>query len=295
MSSKELIDFIVIGAQKSATTSLFKYLNEHPDIYMPFEKEINFFSNDNNFSNKITWYFKEYFASADPMKLFGEASPNYMGYDCVPERIFSAFPNVKLIAILRNPIERAYSHFTMSTRSKKKDRSFEKSIENLIKRGKVPDNLVDTEEEFIMFGEYGRIFSNYLKYFSKDKIKIVFIDDLQKDPCSVMNDIFRFLEVSDNFHSELFEEKFHVGGKKRFYLIEKFLMSSWIKNPLRLILPAQIRRTLGYWLITEFTVKPTKNPGPNQKIRQVLAEYYRNDVTVFKNLFELQPPWNEFN
>ena len=101
MNSKEAIEFCLIGAQKSATTSLFKYLAIHPDIYMPPEKETNFFSNDTNYSQGGKWFISQYFRSADESKKWGEASPNYMCYDYVPARIHKIFPKIKLIAILK--------------------------------------------------------------------------------------------------------------------------------------------------------------------------------------------------
>ena len=261
---------------------------------MPPEKEVNFFSEDENFSKGMNWYLKEYFASNDSSKLRGEASVEYMCYDYVPKRIFSVLPDIKLISILRNPIDRAYSHYRMAVRRKLENLHFDICVGKLIQRGIVPDKLVDRERDFLMFGEYGRILSNYLRYFSKDQFKIVFTEELMNQPNAVMKDLFNFLEISNDISSEIFGKQYHVSGEKRFGILENILLSRFVKKPLRLVLPSQLRRYFGYWLITQFTVKPTKDHGPSSEIRHTVADYYRKDVALLRSLFKLKPPWEDF-
>lgn len=294
MSNKNPVDFIVVGAQKSATTSLFKYLSEHPNIYMPPEKEINFFSDNAKFSQGVKWYFREYFNSADLSLICGEASPNYMCYDYVPKRIHRIFPEIKLIAILRNPIERAYSHYRMAVRKKIEDRPFDVCIRHLIERGNVSDDFRNEEIEFITFGEYGRILSKYLEFFPKNKLFLIFMENLVNEPVKYMRDIFNFLGVSTEFYSNIFGKKFHPGGEKRFSFLEKLLNLKWVKQPLRILLPPQLRRNLGYRLITQYTVRPTEDLGLSHQSQRILLEYYRDDVYLLENLYEIQVPWKEF-
>jgi len=108
---KRNVDFLVIGAQKSGTTSLFKYLQRHPELYLPPSKEINFFVNASKFPRGLDWYIETYFRGADEDKLWGEVCPSYIGYTSAPANIYANCPDVKLVAILRNPIDRAYSHY----------------------------------------------------------------------------------------------------------------------------------------------------------------------------------------
>lgn len=294
MTNKKSVDFLVIGAQKSATTSLFKYLSEHPNIYMPPEKETNFFSDNAQFSKGVKWYFKEYFNSADLSLICGEASPNYMCYDYVPKRIHRIFPEIKLIAILRNPVERAYSHYRMAVRKNIEDRPFDVCIRHLIERGNVSDDFRNVELDFIMLGQYGRILSNYLEIYNKNKMLIIFTEDLAIQPIKCMREIFNFLEVSNEFYSDIFEKQFHSGGEKRFPVLEKLLNFKCVKHPLRSLLPSQIRRTLGYRLHTQYLVRPNKGIEPSQQSQQTLLEYYADDVSLLENLFEIQLPWKEF-
>ena len=110
------LDFLIIGAQKSGTTSLFKYLNQHPDIAMPADKEAPYFTNDELYSAGWQHYLGNYFTGYDQELLWGTASPQYMSDLRAAERITRDLPNTRLIAILRNPIERAYSHYLMQKR-----------------------------------------------------------------------------------------------------------------------------------------------------------------------------------
>lgn len=284
------INFLIIGAMKSGTTSLFKYLSEHPQVYMPPGKEADFFSNNKNFSNGFSWYRKKYFNSASQMVLWGEASPQYMCFDFVPERIYSILPNVKLIAILRNPINRAYSHYRMAVRRGVEKGSFEECVETLIKRGGATDDKVDLERNFIQFGEYGRIFLNYLKYFSKSNVKIIFMEDLAEKPIKTMQSIFKFLNIKDNFNYEIINKKYHRSGEKKFPNLEKIIMRS--KRYFKVFLPFKLRRKLMLWFETEFNVRPVKEPQVKKETRLLLADYYKDDIVLFEKLFGIKSPWN---
>src|SRR5690606_13433578 len=131
-------------------------LSAHPEIYMPAQKELAFFSDDKAYSRGVQEYLKRHFSEANG-KVAGEASPHYMCFDKCASRIHEHFPDVKLVAVLRNPIDRAYSHYRMALRRKREDRTFEEAITALIDRGPVEDHHRDTDKDFVLFGEYGRI------------------------------------------------------------------------------------------------------------------------------------------
>ena len=105
-------DFIIIGAQRSGTTSLYNYLIEHQNIKSTSQKEIHYF--DNNYDKGLTWYSKKFPSIRKGIEITGEASPYYIFHPHAVNRISKDFPNVKLIVLLRNPIERAYSHYCMA-------------------------------------------------------------------------------------------------------------------------------------------------------------------------------------
>jgi hypothetical protein len=127
--SRALPNFIIIGAQRSGSTSLYNYLAEHPSVAPTLHKEIHFF--DEYFDRGIEWY-KAHFDSADYLKahnlITGEASPYYILDPEVPKRIAELIPKVQLIALLRNPINRAYSHHNTRVRNGKERLLFEESV-----------------------------------------------------------------------------------------------------------------------------------------------------------------------
>src|SRR4051794_28578727 len=106
-----LPDFIVIGTTKGGTTSLWRYLSDHPDIFMPTRKELRFFSNNERWRQGVEWYARQ-FEGAGEHQLVGEASPQYTSwprYPHVPERMASVVPNAKLIYLVRDPVARTAS------------------------------------------------------------------------------------------------------------------------------------------------------------------------------------------
>lgn len=131
-----LPDFIIIGAQRCGTTSLFYYLSQHPDVYASFPKEVHFFSN--YYQKGINWYrshFPLYWQKSRLLRnshhnfMTGEATPYYLSHPHAPQRVFETVPDVLLIVLLRNPIERAYSHYQHEVKMGAENLSFEEAID----------------------------------------------------------------------------------------------------------------------------------------------------------------------
>lgn len=287
------IDFLIIGAQKSGTTSLYRYLSAHPAIYMPPGKELAFFSDPEKVRKGIDHYLDNYFADAPGDTLIGEASPQYMCADGVAPAIAAALPNVKLIAILRNPVTRAYSHYRMAVRRQIEPRDFDRCIDELLAGGTGQGVHLDMDRDFVRLGEYGRILAGYLTYFGRDQIKVVFTEDLRDDPNAVLSDTFRFLGVDPDFRAEIMGTRFHQGGTRRFTWLERFSNLPGVRALIRAILPSDLRRALGYWFITQVVVKPERETGPNEATRRRLAEHFRSDVDILVKNFGVSPPWPE--
>ncbi|WP_404355952.1 sulfotransferase family protein [Methylotuvimicrobium sp. KM1] len=294
------MDFLIIGAQKSGTTSLFKYLTAHPSIFMPPEKEVMFFNNDNLFSKGKDWYINRYFQNADPSHVNGEASTHYMMYSFVPERIYSFFPNVKLIALLRNPIDRAYSHYLMAVRRGVESRTFEECVNIEITKGFISDEEIDHNTDYIFFGEYGRILSNYLNWFENYQIKIAFMEEMQNDSTSFIKDIYSFLGVDSNFIPENVSKKYNTSGVAIIpgleIRIRKFLTSLKRNKIFHIFLKKVNIDAIVFWLRTEGNVRKQKDEYQlTPKVRKLLADYYMNDVRLLESLFETRAPWKDFN
>src|SRR4051812_46716716 len=121
-------DFIIIGVQKGGTSSLFEYLKQHPNIKTSVVKEVHYY--DSDYKKGMKWY-RSFFPLNEKNKkiIYGEASPYYFFHPLVPERIYKDNPNIKLILLLRDPVDRAYSHYQMERRKgREKLKSFEEAI-----------------------------------------------------------------------------------------------------------------------------------------------------------------------
>lgn len=127
---RSLPGFLVAGAAKSGTTSLWAYLSEHPDVRAPWTKEMSFF--DVNFARGLNWY-RMHFPLHRPtdsgaVVMTGESSAYYMFHPLAPRRIAETLPDVRIILLLRNPVDRAFSHYQMNFRRRNEDLSFEDAI-----------------------------------------------------------------------------------------------------------------------------------------------------------------------
>jgi hypothetical protein len=142
-----LPDFLICGAQKAGTTALTFYLRNHPGIFIPWKKELHFFDADFNFNKGLDFYTRQ-FAGASQAQVTGEGTPIYMYLNKIPGRIAPALPGIKLIFILRNPVDRAWSHYWDSVKRGKEEMSFEHAI-----------NL---EEDRIIKDEVSKRFFSYL-------------------------------------------------------------------------------------------------------------------------------------
>lgn len=301
------LDFAIIGAGKSGTTSLFRYLSAHPEIYMPAVKELSFFAYPKYYSRGINWYYSTYFLTANHGLLWGEASPAYMMYAATPQRINQANPAVKLIAILRNPVDRAFSHHQHLVRAGRETRSFGECIDRLVHRGVVADERIETSgdwhSEYVMDGEYGRLLENYLRHFPREQLKLCFFEDLQSDPVSLVTDLYDWLGVNSQQLPPIIGKVFNPGGSLRFPFISRSLEWS-VRKGLRVRWLNDLLQRLGvrsklaeYWFRfkTEFAVRHSQIALPEGTERQFLTTYYRNDVRKLDKLFGFQTPWKDFH
>jgi hypothetical protein len=264
-AEKDILDFIIIGAQKSGTTSLFAYLRNHPEIALPVLKEWPFFSHDPAYERGWQTYMSNlrregYKDAADPARKWGTATPHYTvggvyqaargvavreSYDerTVPLRIQERLPDVRLIAILRDPVERAVSHHRLLVRLGRDRRSFDEAVDELLR----PDALEDSRRHpaqrtgYIVWGEYGRILAGYFDVFPREQILVVFTDELKRDPEQVMRRIQQFIGVSSDFAPDDLERTYNAGALERGFSWTD--PSSWL-SPSSPFSPQGMRRGL---------------------------------------------------
>jgi hypothetical protein len=233
---KSTLDFIIIGAQKAGTTSLFEYLRQHPELALPPGKEVPFFSHEGWRARGWEEYIDKTFAFADPHAKWGTATTTYMvggiydagaapvadGDDCydertVPLRIRELLPDVKLVAILRDPIERARSHHQMMSMRGLEERSFNDAISELLRPESIRSSREFPQETtgYITWGEYGRILAGYFDVFPREQILVVFTEELERSPQQLLHRVQEFLGVTADFLPDNVGERYRVGGTGR--------------------------------------------------------------------------------
>ena len=207
-----LVDFFIVGAPKAGTTSLFYYLNKNKGICMSSIKEPNFFSSQDLKIQKIYYdslildNLKEYeriFTPKNKQQIIGEASVSYLFYPNVANRIFDYNPRSKIIIILRDPVERAFSHYSMDLRlghvKQSLDELFDLGLNN-------KDNLFF--QQYILLGQYYEQVNRYIEVFGRENICVKFYDELKLDASSFYSDILKFLQ-QENDHNIDFNQPFN--------------------------------------------------------------------------------------
>lgn len=245
---------IVGGVHKAGTTSLYTYLSWHPDVCASAIKETHFFSGqDASFAGEVKFSsYDTFFSHCKGEKVRVESSPEYIyGKENVARRINNELPEVKLIFILRNPVEKIISSF--AHKQKKMNVSSDISFDEYANVHLHFDNI-DTaaksdspEAKELMEGCYIDYLPAWFNVFDRSKIKIIFFDDLATDPVGVMNEICAFIDIDPEFYrsSEFTVENKSVGyinpvihkmAIKLFQIIEPAIRKSYrLKNSLRTI------------------------------------------------------------
>ena len=195
MKNKINSHFFIVGAQRCGTTSLHHYLSKHPQICMGSEKEIHYYSIEKKYIKGMDWY-KSRFNNCSENIITGDASPLYLYLDYVPARIAKDYKNAKLIFILRNPADRAWSHYSWQVKRGLEYLSFSKAIKKENKR--ISKNLLNKRRySYLDRGKYIVQIKRYLKYFPKEQMLFIFTKDLKTKPKQVLNNICKFLEVEE--------------------------------------------------------------------------------------------------
>ncbi|XZO03603.1 MAG: tetratricopeptide repeat-containing sulfotransferase family protein [Microcoleus sp.] len=191
-------NFIIIGSQRCGTTSLYTYLAQHPQILTPIKKEMDFFSW--HFDRGIDWYLAHFPPMpAGEQFLTGEASPSYFDSLAVPERLYNAFPEVKLIVLLRNPVDRAISQFYRLTELNWEGRSFDRAISDEIARlAQNPAYIIGEEPgNYLARGRYIEFIKNWLACFPKEQLLILRSEDFYAGTATTVLQVLDFLDLPE--------------------------------------------------------------------------------------------------
>jgi Sulfotransferase domain len=200
---RPLPGFLVIGAQKAGTTALYAYMRWHPAITGPSWKEVSFF--DRHWWRGERWY-RGQFPIRSGGQLVGEASPSYLFHPLAPERVRSLLPDAKLVALLRDPVDRAYSHYQHEVALGREPLSFDDALaaEEERTRGEVERLMTDPrafsrawwDHTYVARGRYAEQLERWLAVFPRDQLLVVTSDELGQKPAETYSSILEFLGAS---------------------------------------------------------------------------------------------------
>jgi hypothetical protein len=197
-----LPSFLVIGAAKAGTTSIYHYLRAHPQVFMPERKELNFFVAEDGWSKGTSWY-ERHFEAAGGAVAVGEASPNYTKYPLfagVPERIAKLLPDARLIYLVRHPVDRYRSGYLDEVRRGRQRNPIESTL--------------TSNPGYLAASQYAMQIEQYLEHFSRDQLLVIISEDLKRQRAATMRVVHTFLGVDDIAPAALADEFNRTEGKR---------------------------------------------------------------------------------
>jgi Sulfotransferase domain len=195
-SKPRLPNFLIVGAMRSGTTSLARYLGDHPDIFMATVKEIEFF--DLNFDKGLDWY-AAHFTHANGKQAWGEATQTYMYEPTARERMARTLPRALLIAILRDPVDRAYSHYWHNRARKRESLEFGDALAAEPMRLRSADLNTRLRFSYADRSRYLGQLRALATLYPRERIMVLLFERLRADPLSSYADACRFLGVNPRF------------------------------------------------------------------------------------------------
>ena len=278
-SNVRLPDFMIAGVQKSGTTSLHNYLESHRQVYFPEQpQELHYFDIDENF-NKGQAYYESFFREAKPEQTaIGQTSPLYIYEPKVPDRIAHLLPQVKLIFVLRNPVDRAYSHYWHSIKKGYETLSFEKALKlesNRLRQGARQRR----DFSYVDRGYYSQQLERFLHVFSRDQMLVLLTEELSRDTSATLDRCCDFLNIErqgTEIVNNLKHMRWNTSGIPRFPMLQRLTAPWRFKSSL-------VDKII--WRIDRLNLKqgryPRMNPATREKLESMFAPENERLATLF--------------
>jgi hypothetical protein len=264
-------DFIGIGAQRAGTSWLYNCLKEHPEIFMP-RKEVHYFDKLHK-THDIDWYLN-IFKGPDDKQISGEITPDYMYHQDTIKEIHSNFPDTKLIIILRNPIERSHSAFSLfKSHGRFKNMTFEEALK---------------AEPFLLEQSlYYKQLENVYRYFKREQVLIKLYEDISNKPLEFYQSVCEFLQIDQNFKPGSLKTiknssaMSSVQGKFDIPALQKKINNSRLRKPFKYFKSTQLANKLK-------RILSHKKNNINLLRNNSLKEKVNNDVQYVERLLNIE-------
>jgi Sulfotransferase domain len=293
-------NFFIVGAAKAGTSSLYAYLRQHPQVYMSAVKEPHFFSqiepsDGQHYRMRTTTDRESYlklFRKANGALAVGEASPSYLWDERAPHRIREQVPEARIIMVLRDPIERAHSHYLMNVRENTQPLPF---YEALREDQSKPNKSWTTANLYVELGQYASQVERYLGLFGPERLLVLMFEDLKRDPATLVRRTARFLGVDEGPVADM---ELGIGNPYNAYALPRgglargLYRSLWMRNLARYTVPQWLR----WKLRDQVLMRPAEKPAMDARALEALRGVYAGDVEKLEGLLgrplpELRRSW----
>jgi hypothetical protein len=278
-----LPNFMIIGVAKAGTTSLYRYLDQHPQVFMCSEKGSNYFGYEDarawkwtdegdppllrHFQARTFEQYQAFFDGVTDEIAIGEASPQYFRCPTAAQRIHECLPNVKLVASLRNPAERAFSGFLMRTRRGERVKSMYEEL--------------TPEASHVREGLYHKRLKRYFDLFPSDQIKILIFEEFKQDPIKAVVELYDFLGVDTNCVPDT-STRYNPAAVPKSRLLNRIYYHPAVIHAAKWILPESLQR-IALQFRDKNLKKPPKLPAD---LRAKLLDFYRTDILQLETLLD---------
>ena len=282
--------FLILGAAKCGTTALARFLQDHPQVHLPY-KEPSYFS---GWGTRVQFHeplpdpqpprgrwatldaYEQLFAGAGQAKAIGEASVSYLPDADAPALIRATVPDVRLVAFLRQPVDRAFSHFVMNRRERREPESdFRRAMES------EPQRMADRWTPYLCYAHLGRYSEQVRRYraqFPADQFRVYLYEDWDREPERVWAELMPFLGL-DAAYTPDFRQRYNEAGLARPGYERLWQGAGRLKQVLRPFMPRRARRFLGRPLRQWALQRPTLDA----ELRQALTtRYFRDDILALQ-------------
>ena len=272
------VNTFIVGAPKAGTTSLHHYLSQHTDVCMSSVKEPNYFSSKEVsalFYNSICIDNSENYQklfSDDKKEIRGEASVSYLFYEDVPKRIHDYNSDAKIIIMLRQPVERAFSHYLMDCRLGFCSEKLEDILAN-------PNRFPEYFQQYIELGNYYSQLKRYIDTFGKEQLMIIFYEDFKADTQKVMTSLFNFLGINQQQVDLSIQNPFLAPSNS---MLSALYKHNWIRKGIKAILPLRLIS-----LVKDRFFSSQDKPKLLDLTEQKLRHFYEKDVLQLEELLNV--------
>jgi hypothetical protein len=286
-------NFFLVGAAKAGTTSIYAYLSQHPRIFFPAIKEPHFFtqvhpSNELRFLieaiTKRSVYLR-LFSPASNFEVIGDASPSYLWCPEAPQRIHEVAPNAKIAIILRDPLQRAYSHYLMDYREGAQHR--QQFYEALLEDMNQPEKGWGITYLYYELGLYAEQVRRYLENFGHDRVKILLFEQFRRDVKGALRELAYFLEVDPAPLDSIDTSKLYNAYAAPRNQLMRRLAGAKLS---RIIGQNLVPRRIGAYIFERFFLKPAVKPPLDERARELLCTLYDPELDRLERIMSTRLP-----